>query len=151
MGFSDEDAIAPRPTYYTLSRNGQQEWIIDGGAVHGLPPSSPEPIQLALYPQGSASSDMRQISQAVGQIQTVQVFPSHSTVRFLQEPDGLNSEQVYSAVVTDLPMTPLGVYFEGDDEAIALLIEAIAPARQPSLFLKGVLSTRRNGLGSGYV
>ena len=138
LGFRDEDAIAPRPPYFSLSCNDKQEWVIDGGAVHGLPQSMTEPVKLALYPLGTASTEMRQLSQSIGEVQVLQVFPSYSTVQFLQTPENLTSDQVFNAVLTGLPIAPMGVYFEGNDEAIALLRDAIAPTGQPSLYVKEV-------------
>ncbi|MCM1982627.1 caspase family protein [Lyngbya confervoides] len=134
LGNSEAAAIAPRPPYYTLSCSGPGQWIIDGGAVHGLPQAGAEPMILALYPQGAPAADLERPAAAIGEIQVLEVFSSYSRVGFTQEPEGLTPETVLNAVVISLPIQPLAVCLEGDAAAIAL----IEPDLSRSLYLQRV-------------
>lgn len=142
LGFPGEDAIAQREPFFTLSCDENQQWSIDGGAVHGLPQSSSdEPIRLALYPQGSTAEQMRQRSAAVGEAEVTRVLPQKSVVQFSKEPDHLTTSTVLNAVITSLPLPPLGVVFEGDENALRLLREELATVGvdgQPSLYVREV-------------
>jgi pimeloyl-ACP methyl ester carboxylesterase len=114
---NEASALQKRESYFTLSFDGNQ-WVIDGGAVHGLSQPCGDPILLALYPQGSNADAMRQLSQAVGEVEVVEVSPHQSTVRFTREVEGLTNETVLNAVIVSLPLPTMGVYFEGDAEAL---------------------------------
>ena len=139
LGFPGEAAIASRPPYFTLSCDTQQIWGIDGGAVHGLPPTGGEPVTLSLYPQGANAEQMRNLSAAVGEIEITGVMPGRSTVRFVREPDGLMPETVWNAVVISLPMPPLGVYLDGDESAIARVRAGLAEVDgNPSIYVSEV-------------
>ncbi len=141
LGFSGEEAIAQREPYFTLSCDENQRWVIDGGAVHGIPQPDGDSIRLALYPQGSNAEQMGEISQAVGEAEISEVLPQKSFVNFTREPENLTTDKVLNAVIISLPLSPLAVYFEGDGEAIELVrqqLQIVAPGGKPSLYVKEV-------------
>jgi pimeloyl-ACP methyl ester carboxylesterase len=62
-------------------------------------------------------------------------------VEIITESNDLTSDTVFNAVITSLPLPPLGVYFEGDEAALNLArqeLQAIGMNRQPSLYVREV-------------
>ena len=58
-------AIAKRSHYFTVSYHKQYGWVIDGGAVHGIPPvAGEENTRLALFAIDSSPEDLRQLSNS---------------------------------------------------------------------------------------
>ena len=136
-----EGAIAKREPYFTLSYENNC-WLIDAGAVHGiLEGNGSDRLQLALYPLGTPVEQMRQLSAAVGEAQVIEVRPHQSVVEIITAPDELTPDTVLNAVITSLPLPPLGVYFEGDEAAINLAkeeLQTIGIGGQPSLYVREV-------------
>jgi hypothetical protein len=136
-----ERAISRRQPHFTLSYENDR-WIIDGGAVHGIVEGSEgDRTRLALYPLGTPAEQMNQLSDSVGEVEVIEVLPHQSVVEFVNEPEGLNSDTVLNAVIISFPLPPLGVYFEGDEEAINLAREALqnmGGENKPSLYVREV-------------
>ena len=120
LPFLGAEAIKKRDPYFTLSFNTQHGWVIDGGAVHGLPQRG-ETIQLALFPQGSTAEQMKHAAQAVGQAEVTAVLPHLSTVTITKGKENLTTDTVLNAVITFISVPTIGVCFEGDASAIALV------------------------------
>ncbi len=135
-------ALAPTPAVLTLSVNKTLGWVVDAGAVHGIPPpaGSGETTQLALFPFDVDLARLRTLEQAIGQASVVQVFPGQSLVapaRFDRAP--LAATSTYKALVTSTPLPQLTVAFEGDNAALNLVRQALAtagPDEAPSLLLR---------------
>jgi pimeloyl-ACP methyl ester carboxylesterase len=130
-------AIQPRPAYFTASFNGA-EWILDGGTIHGIPaPVGVETTHLALFPLDATAESISDLSQAKGQAQVVEVRPDSSVIDitgFAPDPG-----RTYKAVVTALPMPPVGVRLEGDEAGLKLVRDAItgaAPVGPASLYVE---------------
>ncbi len=141
LGFSGEEAIAQREPYFTLSCDRDGRWVIDGGAVHGIPQSGADSIRLALYPQGSNAEQMKRIDRSVGEVEITQVLPQKSFVNFIAEPENLSTDTVLNAIIISQSLPPLPVYFEGDEEAIVSVrqqLHVVAPGEKPSLYVKEV-------------
>ncbi|MDJ0575695.1 MAG: hypothetical protein QNJ65_11080 [Xenococcaceae cyanobacterium MO_234.B1] len=117
-------------------------WLIDAGAVHGIPEGhSSDRVRLALYPLGTSVEQMRQLSAAVGEAEVIEVLPHQSVVEIITAPDELTSDTVLNAVITSLPLPPLGVYFDGDGEALDAVrqeLQKIGIGGQPSLYVREV-------------
>ncbi len=135
-------AIPAAPAAFTLGVNKEVGWVVDAGAVHGIPQptESGETTQLALFPFDADFAGLRSLEQAIGQASVVQVFPGQSLVapvRFDRAP--LNAKTTYKAVVISTPLPPLSVAFEGDEAALSLVRDALAgldgPGR-PSLLVR---------------
>lgn len=136
-----EGAIAKRDSYFTLSYENNR-WLIDAGAVHGIiEGNGGDRVQLALYAQGTPVEQMRQLSAAVGEAEVIEVLPHQSVVEIIKAPNGLTDDTVLNAVITSLPLPPLGVYFEGDGDAIDAVrqeLQKIGIGGKPSLYVREV-------------
>lgn len=136
LPFLGGEAIAKRDPYFTFSYENNC-WVIDAGAVHGIPQNT----QLALYPQGTPTEQMKQLSMAIGEVQVIEVQPHQSVVELITTPDKLTSDTVLNAVIISLPLPPLGVYFEGDETALTLAkeeLQKIGIGGKPSLYVREV-------------
>ncbi|MBW4599327.1 MAG: caspase family protein [Calothrix sp. FI2-JRJ7] len=126
--------------YYTVSYHKQYGWIIDGGAVHGVPrPYNGETMHLALFPITAKAENLRKLSNKLGEAQVTEVLPQLSQITI----DGitnLDTEQTFKAVITSLPVPPLGVRFVGDSEGVQLLKQALQNIdnEQPSVYVREV-------------
>jgi pimeloyl-ACP methyl ester carboxylesterase len=117
-------AIAPRPAYFTVSYI-ESDWRLDAGAIHGIPPRvGDETTTLALFALDTPAERLRDLTGALGQAQVVRVEPQSSQVRLvdIQAPD---PNRTYKAVVTSVPMPPLGVWLEGDADGLRPAREAL--------------------------
>lgn len=139
-------AIAQRHPYFTVSHHKTQGWVIDGGAVHGIPPvSGDETTRLAVFPFNSATEQLRQLSNALVVAEVTEVLPQLSRLNVSQD-ENLDPKQVYKAVVTSLPLPPLGVCIEGDEAGVTLARQAIQEAsleHQQSLYVREVAESER--------
>jgi len=133
-------------TYFTLKRDKDYGWAIDGGAVHGIPPTTDgETTMLALFPFDSTPEELHEPTISLGTARVTEVLPQLSRVSALMR-DGqqLNPEQTYKAVVTSLPLTRLGVLIEGEDAGVQPVRRALATASldlQSSLYVREVGTT----------
>jgi pimeloyl-ACP methyl ester carboxylesterase len=133
--------IAPSTPYFPLSYNKTYGWVLEGGAVHGIPqPAGGQNTLLALFPFDSSSDQLRQLSAAIGAAEVTEVMPQLSKVT-ISGIDNLTPETTYKAVITSLPVPPKGVLMTGDTTGIDLArtaLRAIGPAQQSSLYLTEV-------------
>jgi Caspase domain len=136
-------AIAGRKPYLTVSYHKDREWVIDGGAIHGIPqPYEDETTLLALFPFDSSPEAMQELSTAIGEARVIAVMPSLSQVQ-ISGIESLEPEMTFKAVVTSLPLPPKGVLITGEEAGVKLAraaLLAISPGNQPSLYLTEVAS-----------
>jgi hypothetical protein len=138
-------AIGERPYHFILTRSqNDNSWVIDGGALHGIPkPSNGGDTLLAIFRAGSTPEQLRQLSQALGEARVTQVLPQRSNVEIICG-SSLSENESYWAVVTNLPLPPLKVYLKGElSEAagVELAQQALAkagPDNKPSLYVRQV-------------
>lgn len=126
--------------YYTVQYHKQYGWIIDGGRVHGVPrPLSGETMHLALFPITAKAENLRKLSNKVGEAQVTEVLPQLSQIT-IDAITNLDTEQTFKAVITSLPVPPLGVRFVGEEEGVQLLKEALQNINneQPSVYVREV-------------
>jgi len=129
------------PAYYTLRYDNKREWLIDGGAVHGLPtPAGDETTHLALFAFGTDLSALETLDNAIGSAVVTKVFPTESQITLTLN-SGVTADPAttYHAVVTALPLQKLRVAFQGDGAALAWVQTALdhaGPDGQPSLFVE---------------
>jgi Caspase domain len=123
--------------YFTISYRVNYGWVIDGGLVHGIKSNSKtEKTKLAVFPLDI--DDLRQLKLAIATAELIEVLPQLSTLNIVGEKEPLNRELTYKAVVTSIPLSPLGVYLDGDKAEIDLARQAMRTAsigEQPSLYL----------------
>ncbi|WP_341530230.1 caspase family protein [Nostoc sp. UHCC 0302] len=134
-------AIASHTPYFTVSYHKNHTWVIDGGAVHGIPePSGDETTLLALFPFDTPSEQLHQLSRAIGEAQVLEVMPQLSKIQISGIRD-LNTEMIFKAVVTSLPLPPKGVLITGEDVGVKLARTTLltsGPQNQQSLYLREV-------------
>lgn len=133
-------AVLASHPYYTVFYDKQYGWVIDGGAVHGVPrPQGGETMELALFPIATQAENLRQLSHKVGSAQVNEVLPQLSQIRISKITD-LDPGKTFKAVITSLPLPPKGVLFVGDAEGVELLKQVIQYVDDslPSLYVREV-------------
>lgn len=137
-------AISDRLPYYTVSHHKQHGWVIDGGAVHGVPRGdNEETMHLAVFPIETQGKNLRSLSNKIAEAKVTQVLPQLSKVEITPNFD-VQKEQTFKAVITKLPLPPKTVRFEADTESdtqgVELLQQAIQTIEdnQPSLYVREV-------------
>ncbi len=123
-------AITPTPAYYTLRHDKTRGWVIDGGAVHGLPvPVGDETTHLALFAFNTDVTDLQTLEKAIGSATVAKVLPTESIVELsLVAGQTVDPGTTYKALVTALPLTKLTVALQGEPRALALVRDALAHA-----------------------
>lgn len=135
-------AIGTRPQHFTLTYNTKHNsWVIDSGALHGIPQSSKGGnTLLAIFPVGSSTEELHQLNNAVAEVKVTQVLPQISKVEITRN-SGLSQNQAYWAVITSVPLAPLKVYIQGDtgeETGVKLAHVALSkasPNRNSSLYV----------------
>lgn len=138
-------AVGTRPQYFTLSHSKKHNsWVIDSGALHGIPESSKGGnTLLAVFPVGSSTEELHQLNHAVAEAKVTQVLPQISKVEIIRD-SGLSENQSYWAVITSVPLAPLKVYIQGDtgeETGVKLAHVALlkaSPNQNPSLYVDAV-------------
>lgn len=130
-------AVVPGPAYFTVSRNRQGVWIIDGGAAHGFQQGfEGERALLALYPPVSEPQSLDLLEQSIGTATVIQVGPGESVVTIeLANGQAPNPDTQFKALVVALPLPPVAVAMRGDAAALELVRKALTGKRtnRPSL------------------
>lgn len=123
-----DGAIAEVDPYFIVKHDKTSGWVIEGGAVHGVqPPKDSETTLLALFPFDANMDELRDPSKSVGTAKVTQVLPTKSKID-IEGVQNLTSDRTFKAVVTSLPLPPLGVYFEGDEAGVNLAREQLQTA-----------------------
>lgn len=122
-----DGAIAERASYFTVRHDKGLDWVIDGGAVHGVqPPAGEETTLLALFQFGCNVRDLQNPDQSIGDAKVTKVLPQLSQLEITR--GTLSTDSVYKAIVISLPLPAYGVYIEGDAKGVALAEQAIQSA-----------------------
>lgn len=127
--------IAERSHYFTVSYSQEHHsWVIDGGVVHGVQsPSGDEKTLLALFPSNSNAEDLHDPSKSVGEAAVTLVLPAISYIKYL-DPDkkktlqDSDKKKTFKAVIISLPLPPLAVYLEGEEDGVKLARQAMESA-----------------------
>ncbi|PTY02956.1 caspase [Verrucomicrobia bacterium LW23] len=124
--------------YYTLSHSSTAGWVIDAGAIHGIPePTFEETTVFSLFPHNTPLDQCRRKIGLLGTAKVTQVEAGRSLVSCSVD---LSPDTVYIALLSGLPLAPLKVHFAGDAAGLTLLRGALATATgtAPSLFVREV-------------
>lgn len=130
--------------YYTVSHHHQHGWIIDGGAVHGLPyPQGEETTHLALFPINSLDENLCFLANKIATARVTGVLPQLSKIEINEvvNTTELDSKDIFKAVIVSLPLPPKYVSFVGDGEGVKLLQKALqtnSSSSQSSPYLREV-------------
>ncbi|MBD2773570.1 caspase family protein [Iningainema tapete] len=135
-----DGAIAELEPYFMVKNDKISGWAIKGGAVHGVqPPKNGETTLLALFPFDATIEDLRDPSKSVGTAKVTQVLPTKSKID-IEGVQNLTADATFKAVVTSLPLPPLGVHFEGDEAGVTKARDALKTAglnrKQPSPYVR---------------
>lgn len=109
-------AAAARQPAFTMSFHREHGWIVDGGALHGIPQPTPDtPISFALFPIDAPDHLLNDMSRAVvGCAEVYARLPNLCKVRPCEptspEPD---RALTFRAVLVNLPVQRLRLYLNG--------------------------------------
>lgn len=131
-------AAGEHVNYFTLTCNTQDNWEINGGIIHGIRPISEGKTSLAIFPQGTALDKLQETESAICEASLSQVLTEKSIVKITDDNNQLSPDKAYWAIVTDVPLPQLKVYFQGNDKGIELARKALSSADggKPSLFVR---------------
>ncbi len=134
-------AVRPQPPYYSLTYRQPKGWLIDGGAVHGIPaPVGDETTTLAVFEAEADLAAVRSLRDALGLARVTAVAPGESQVEFsLKSGDQPDRVQAFKALVVSQPLPPVAVRLRGDEQGLGLVRAALAVAgldQQPSLIVR---------------
>lgn len=122
------------PPYYTV-RFADHTWVMDGGAIHGIPrPEGEASTTLAIFSQDVDVAQLLAIDNAMARASVTEVLPHLSRLK-LAEDAALDSSKIYKALVVELPRPTFAVAYDGDLEPLALIETAIQNAG-PSLHIR---------------
>ena len=129
-------AIASHPAYFTVSYHSDYGWVIDGGAVHGIPqPTANETTELTLFPLMASPQELRQLSITMGTAVVQEVMPHLSKIS-ISSTDNLPLDTTYKAIVTSLPLPPKEVVIIGEEVGVKLARTTLK--NQSSLYIREV-------------
>lgn len=128
-------------SYFTVYYHPQYDWVIDGGAVHGIPqPVGNETTLLALFPFDTPNEQLQQLSAAIAEAQVLEIMPQLSKIQ-ISGIDNFAPEITLKAVVISLPLPPKGVLMSGEAAGLELVrsqLLSASSANQPSLYIREV-------------
>ncbi len=133
-------AIANRTPYFTVCYDKNHDWVIDGGAVHGISqPVGNDTTILALFPFDTPTDQLRQLSTAAGEAKIVEVMPQLSQIQISGIGD-LDPDMTWKAVITSLPLPPKGVLLSGEPAGVELARTTLLNTghNQASLYVREV-------------
>ncbi|MEB3218533.1 MAG: caspase family protein [Nostocales cyanobacterium 94392] len=126
--------------YFTLIYDNQthHNWVIKGGILHGIRPTSEGKTRIVIFPQGTEFEQLEKTDNAICEATLNQVFTEVSIVEIEGNTSQLSSDKPYWAVVTEVPLPLLKVYFQGDITGIELARTKLAliNAGKPSLYVR---------------
>ncbi|MBN4006374.1 caspase family protein [Nostoc sp. LPT] len=125
-----DGAIAERHPYFIVKNDLNYGWVINAGAVHGVqPPKDGETTLLALFAFDANIQDLDEAAKSVGRAEVTRVLPTQSQVDIKDVPNLIaDGSTCFKAVVTSLPLPPLGVHIEGDEAGVTFARQALATA-----------------------
>jgi len=111
--FLDGRSLERRARYHVYFE--KDKWRMDGGALHGLPAEAEKVIEVALYPEstGDPAAD-----KTAGYAKVSDLGAQKSTLSLDFE---TSREARYYAEIISLPVPPLPVLLEGDDQGKILV------------------------------
>ena len=114
QSFLGKDAIKERRSYFVLTRNQENNWVINGGVLHGVPKiAEREEALLAIFPTNDGER-LRHLSDPLAITKITKVRSNHSVVQIINNEKPLDDQSSYWAVIISLPLKRLNIYFESD-------------------------------------
>lgn len=115
--FLDGRILEKRARYYVYFE--KDKWRMDGGALHGLPAEAEKEIEVALYPESAGDPAMDKIA---GYAKVSDLGAQKSTLSLDFE---ISRQARYYAEVISLPVPPMPVLLEGDDQGKILVKDSL--------------------------
>ncbi|MEM6262137.1 MAG: caspase family protein [Bacteroidota bacterium] len=114
-------------TYYNLSFDRRTRgWVIDAGAVNGIPFVPGDPTTLNVFDANANLEETEPFAVA----EVVKVESSFSMVRFEGSNSVINPESVFKATLLNLPVAPTAVLFEAEKAENASQKAAVEALKQ---------------------
>jgi hypothetical protein len=113
--FLDGGELEGRPRYYVYFKRG--DWIMDAGALHGLPTEAEKKVKVALYPEAQGALPGR---EAAGAAHALSVG-AQKTLLALDFEAGRSDR--YYAEILSMPVPPMPVLLEAEGDSKTLLEE----------------------------
>lgn len=132
------DAAGEPVNYFTLIYDQQnyRDWVIKGGTINGIRPIPEGDTRLAIFPQGATPEQLRDIDNAICQAKITQVYTEVSKVEFVGDSSQISQQEPYWAIITEVPLPDLKVYFQGDDTGVELVRTALSSSADASKFVR---------------
>ena len=122
-------AVRRERAYFTLRYDGQLGWVIDGGAIHGIPqPMSGETTVLAVFDLQAGPNEWGKLDAALGTAAVEEVRPELSRVKLSVPGNALDRTGTYRAAVIATPLPAMAVFLDGDQDAVTLVRHALTTA-----------------------
>lgn len=127
-------AVAPKASFLCYF---DTEWMLDGGAVHGIAaPVGNEATLISIFDKDATPELLRDLSKALARAKVSEVQPDRSKLELKGK---LDKAKQYQAVIISLPLPPIPISLEGEVEGMALARDALSkagPNGGASLYIK---------------
>lgn len=135
-------AVRQQRPHFTLRCDKEMGWVIDGGAVHGIArPVGAETTLLGIFDIHVAPADWQRLDRALATAEVEEVRPDQSSVRLEIRGRELDQNSTYRAVVISTALPALGVFLNGETDAIArvrTLLATTGEGGDPSTLVREV-------------
>ena len=120
-------AVSKQRAHFTLRYDREFKWVIDGGAIHGIPkPKDGQSTTVAIFDLDAGPNEWRRMDAALATAEVREVRPELSQVDVHSAGCELKSQATYRAIVVAMPLPSLPVYLAGDRAALDFIRNAVA-------------------------
>jgi len=135
-----DGAIQTHAPYFSISFDNTFGWVIDGGAVHGVPePTANATTRLAVFPVALQIDQRLDLAQSIGDAVVLERLAARSKIKLKLSGDAPSEALTYEGVITALPLPQLQVHITGDLPALDVLRKALStsgPEGTGSVFVR---------------
>ncbi len=133
-----DGGILPKPDYYTITYDeGVEGWVMDGGAMAGIPePNGAATTELFVFDSNASDQDLQDEGKKLGTAKVIEVYPDKA----LLEIEGIGDAQEvsYKGKVSKLPIPKLQVFIDPAGEKVGVELAGKAIADSGSLLVETV-------------
>ena len=115
-------AAGERISYFTFNYDEQKNnnWVINGGILHGIRPTSEGETLLAIFPQGSTQEQLQNTDNAICKAKLTKVYTEVSVAEIIDGNSLVSEDEPLWAIVTDVPLPKLKVCIQGEANGVQL-------------------------------